>query len=183
MSRVRRTSALSVVFILATSVPTDAQPRTGLMRDLIARVSEVETKVVGLAKAMPESAYDWRPGSGVRSTSEVFIHVAADNYFAAAKMGTAVPAETSITGRAYAETRAYEARTMTMRVLHRGRAGRGDDARAAAAETRRAIVSTRRSAVPGRVEEACGCCGCGRARRRLSLSGWTWHSPHSRASR
>ncbi len=46
---------------------------TGLMGDLI-----VESKIVGLAGAMPESAYAWRPGDGVRSAAEVFIHLAGE---------------------------------------------------------------------------------------------------------
>jgi hypothetical protein len=83
------------------------------MGDLIADVGTLEEKVVGLAKAIPESAYSWRPGDGVRSISEVLIHVAGDNYFAAAKMGSNVSSETAITGKGYNEARAYEERKMT----------------------------------------------------------------------
>jgi len=35
--------------------------------------------VVELAKAIPAGKYDWRPGPGVRSVSEVFMHIAAGN--------------------------------------------------------------------------------------------------------
>ena len=49
------------------------------MADLIAAVAAVESKVVGLAKATPESAYAWRPGEGVRSAGEVLIHLAGEN--------------------------------------------------------------------------------------------------------
>lgn len=38
-------------------------------------------KFVQLASAMPEEAYTWRPGSGVASVGEVFVHVARYNYW------------------------------------------------------------------------------------------------------
>ena len=51
------------------------------MSDLLTDVTEAEGKIVGLAKAMPDAACDWRPSPDVRSTKEVFVHVTADNYF------------------------------------------------------------------------------------------------------
>jgi len=45
---------LSFVLIL----PLDAQEREGVMGDLIRDVTKVEAKIVGLAKAMPASAYE-----------------------------------------------------------------------------------------------------------------------------
>ena len=38
---------------------------------------EMEDHVMSLAKAVPEEKYDWRPGPGVRSFREVFLHIAA----------------------------------------------------------------------------------------------------------
>jgi uncharacterized damage-inducible protein DinB len=81
------------------------------MGDLLKDVADVEKKVIGLAKAMPEAAYEWRPGPGVRSTAETFKHVAADNYFLPLLMGTTAPAETGIT-KEYKTTIAFEKRTM-----------------------------------------------------------------------
>ena len=37
-------------------------------------------KIVGLAQAIPESSYDWRPAEGVRSVAEALMHVAGGNY-------------------------------------------------------------------------------------------------------
>ena len=83
------------------------------MGDLLRDVTEVETKVLGLARAIPAAGYDWRPGKGVRSTGEVFIHVAADNYFLPAAMGVEAPKETGISGKDYKTVAAFEKRTMT----------------------------------------------------------------------
>lgn len=103
--------ALSVVMlVLGTSVST--QDQDGLMADLVRDVGQVREKVVGLAKAMPKEAYDWRPGTGVRSTSEVLMHVAADNYFIPSSMGMSAPAETGVSGKDYDSAVAFEKKTM-----------------------------------------------------------------------
>jgi DinB family protein len=49
------------------------------MGDLTDDLKVVGAKIVALANAMPPAAYDWRPGSSVRSTAEVLIHMAGDN--------------------------------------------------------------------------------------------------------
>jgi uncharacterized damage-inducible protein DinB len=106
-----------VVFIftglLSLALPLAAQTREGVMGDLIKDVAGVETKIVGLAKALPASAYEWRPGKGVRSTGEVVIHIAADNYFLPAAMGVSAPAETGINGKDYKTVAAFEKKAMT----------------------------------------------------------------------
>ena len=50
-----------------------------IQSELLADLGQLREKYVGLAEAMPESAYGWSPGEGVRSVSEVFMHVAAAN--------------------------------------------------------------------------------------------------------
>ncbi|HET7219379.1 MAG TPA: DinB family protein [Vicinamibacterales bacterium] len=98
--------------LLTLTLPSSAQTRDGLMGDLIKDVTDVEKKVVSLARAMPAEAHAWRPGKGVRSTGEVLAHIAADNYFMPAAMSIAAPAETGIT-KEYKTAAAFEKRTMT----------------------------------------------------------------------
>jgi uncharacterized damage-inducible protein DinB len=105
------------LFVLAAAVLTLAQPlaaqtREGVMGDLIRDIAQVETKVMGLAKAMPAAAHDWRPAKGVRSTGEVFLHIAADNYFLPVLMGMPAPAETGIT-KEYSTAAAFEKKAMS----------------------------------------------------------------------
>jgi uncharacterized damage-inducible protein DinB len=99
--------------LLSLALPLGAQTREGLMGDLLKDVDDVHSKIVGLAKTMPAEAYAWRPMSGVRSTGEVFAHVAADNYFLPAAMGITPPTESGISGKDYKTTLAFEKRTMT----------------------------------------------------------------------
>ena len=102
-----------VTLFLALTIPLSAQDREGVMGDLIRDVTGVETKIVSLSKAMPASAYEWRPGKGVRSTGEVFIHAAGDNYFIPVLMGGAAP-ETGIDAKGRHKTvEAFEKRSMT----------------------------------------------------------------------
>ena len=48
--------------------------------DILLSLSDSERKVMALAKAVPEDKYSWRPGPGVRSIGEVFIHIASANH-------------------------------------------------------------------------------------------------------
>jgi uncharacterized damage-inducible protein DinB len=59
------------------------------------QLKDVETKVVGLAEAMPEEKYGWRPEEGVRSVKEVYVHIAFANYFLPNFLGVKPPAGTS----------------------------------------------------------------------------------------
>ena len=56
------------------------------------RLDDTEQKLVGLAEAMPQEKYSWRPMEGVRSVSEVFMHEAGANYGFMAMMGVKPPA-------------------------------------------------------------------------------------------
>ena len=62
-----------------------------------ADVAEVEEKLVGLAEAMSEEHYAWRPMEGTRSAGELFMHVTADNYLLPALAGTPAPERTNVT--------------------------------------------------------------------------------------
>jgi hypothetical protein len=95
----------------ALAVSLTAQTRDGVMGDLLKDVGDVEKKVMDLAKAIPESAYAWRPGPGVRSTGEVLQHVAADNYFLPVLLDIPAPKETGIT-KEYKTAAAFEKRPM-----------------------------------------------------------------------
>jgi uncharacterized damage-inducible protein DinB len=110
----RRRLFVLTLLVTAGSFVASAQPkRTGLMGDLMADVADVESKIVGLAKAMPESSYGWRPMPGVRSVGDAFTHVAADNYFMPVALGATAPPATGISGTDYKTVEAYEKKSRT----------------------------------------------------------------------
>ncbi len=67
----------------------------GVLSELASDLAVVEEKIVGLAQAMTVDQYTWRPSEGVRSVGEVFMHVAADNYFLPKFAGFDAPAHTA----------------------------------------------------------------------------------------
>ncbi|MCP5112525.1 MAG: DinB family protein [bacterium] len=55
------------------------------------RFSAIEKKVVGLAEAVPADKYTWRPQEGVRSISEVYLHIVVLNLAVPRMFGTPPP--------------------------------------------------------------------------------------------
>lgn len=62
-----------------------------LSAGLLARFDEAAGKVVQLAEAIPAERYAWRPSPGVRSISEVIMHIAMGNYYTTEGAGVAIP--------------------------------------------------------------------------------------------
>ena len=73
--------------LAARAMKTNAAPvppKSGLRAELLSDLDDVEKKVMQLATIIPAGKYSWRPARGVRSVSEVYMHIAGGNYFAAA---------------------------------------------------------------------------------------------------
>ena len=66
-------------------------PKHGFRAEFLSDLDDVSKKIVELAEAMPASKYNWRPAPGVRSVSEVYMHVAGGNYFLATFAGAKPP--------------------------------------------------------------------------------------------
>lgn len=57
----------------------DAPPNAGPGAELLFGFNGAAGHVIELVKAFPEDKLDWRPGPGVRSVREVFLHIALGN--------------------------------------------------------------------------------------------------------
>ncbi len=68
-----------------------APPKSGFRAEFLHDLDEVQKKIVSLADAMPAEKYKWRPAPGVRSVSEVYMHIAGGNYFLASFVGMKMP--------------------------------------------------------------------------------------------
>ncbi len=76
------------------STTTKAQPapkENGFRPEFFTNLDDVQDKILDLAESIPAEKYAWRPGSDVRSISEVFMHVAGGNYFLATFLGKEPP--------------------------------------------------------------------------------------------
>jgi uncharacterized damage-inducible protein DinB len=66
----------------------------------------VSRQLIALAEATPEEKFAWRPAPGIRSTSEVYMHIAITNFGLLSVTGPKIPAnlkeemEKSVTSKA-----------------------------------------------------------------------------------
>lgn len=107
-------AALLVAACTAADPPDQPQaiatPDAGFISEILADLADAESKVVRLAETMSEDQYAWRPGEGVRSVGEVFMHVAVDNYLIPSAAGTMPPEGIDIDVTDYATVQRYENR-------------------------------------------------------------------------
>jgi len=68
-------------------------PLEGLWQGYDGEWSYVSRQLVALADAIPADKYSWRPGPGVRSTSEVIMHIAFANFYLLSVTGPPMPAD------------------------------------------------------------------------------------------
>ena len=96
VSRVPSVCFIAIAFASSAALgqataPAAPSTPSGLRADVIWQLTDVEKKLVALAEAMPQEKYGWRPGPGVRSVSEVYVHVAGGNYFLPTFLGAKMP--------------------------------------------------------------------------------------------
>jgi len=88
-----KVAAQRVLTATDTTTPKTAlAPPSGARADLLDRLDYYEKRFLDLAGAVPAEKYTWRPGEGVRSISEVYLHVAAANFNLPRLLGTQPPA-------------------------------------------------------------------------------------------
>lgn len=63
------------------------------LEEILRDVSATEEKLVALAEALSTEDFAWRPAEGVRSSGEVFMHIASVNYAFPMFTGVAAPEE------------------------------------------------------------------------------------------
>ena len=59
----------------------------------ISEFNHASKQLLALAEATPAEKFAWRPGPGVRSTSEVYMHIAVGNYGLLGLAGVKLPAD------------------------------------------------------------------------------------------
>jgi uncharacterized damage-inducible protein DinB len=71
---------------------------TGYRSEVLSLVLIQENEFLRLAQAFPADKYTWRPGPGVKSVAEVFLHVSAANYNMYKLVGAPVPPGLDVAG-------------------------------------------------------------------------------------
>ena len=90
-SLVRSRSIRSALLVAALAIGGSARPAAAqdlpnretaiaIRKQFVEDLDSLQSKFLSLAEAFPADKYAWRPGPGVRSVGEVFMHVASEYY-------------------------------------------------------------------------------------------------------
>lgn len=83
-----------LVMVLLGARPLLAQKAPeGIWEGYDGEWKHVSYQLLALAEAMPEDKFSWRPAPGVRSTSEVYMHIALANFYLLSVTGPKMPPE------------------------------------------------------------------------------------------
>ena len=86
--------------VVAGMAPQDTQaqaqakaddPLEGVWQGYDGELRHVERQLIALAEAIPEDKFNWRPTPGVRSTSEVYMHIVTANFYLLSTTGPKMP--------------------------------------------------------------------------------------------
>jgi uncharacterized damage-inducible protein DinB len=98
--------AVGLVALLGGHGARAQDPYDGLWQGYDGEWRHVTKQLIDLAEATPEDKFSWRPAPGVRSTAEVYMHIAAANFALLSVTGPKIPddmkegIETSVTSKA-----------------------------------------------------------------------------------
>jgi uncharacterized damage-inducible protein DinB len=83
------------LFLLLMAAPRlfSQDPLDGLWQGYDDEWRHVSNQLIALAEATPEKNFAWRPAPGVRSTSEVYMHIALSNFSLLSVTGPEMPPE------------------------------------------------------------------------------------------
>lgn len=90
----KKAPLLFLLFGLFSTRPLLAQTAPeGIWQGYDGEWRHVTQQLVALAEATPEEKFSWRPAPGVRSTSEVYMHIALANFYLLSVTGPKMPAD------------------------------------------------------------------------------------------
>ena len=104
---------------LAFSLPALAQgsppaEATSFQAETVGVLSHVQDQMLQLEKAMPANKFNWRPGKGVRSVAEVYLHAAQSGYFFGKMFGWEIPADIASQMKTYEKSTTDKAKIEKM---------------------------------------------------------------------
>lgn len=90
---------MKLLLVLLLAIAINAQPAKaprvdsmeGLWQGFDGEWGHVSRQLIALAETIPENKYAWRPSPGVRSASEVIMHVAMANFYLLSVTGPPLP--------------------------------------------------------------------------------------------
>ena len=84
---------LVLIFLSLSAVALPAQAPEGIWQGYDGEWKHVSQQLIALAEATPAEKFSWRPAPGVRSTSEVYMHIVDANFYLLSITGPKIPAD------------------------------------------------------------------------------------------
>jgi uncharacterized damage-inducible protein DinB len=81
-----------LLWLLLSTPMLFAQAPEGIWQGYDGEWRHVSRQLIALAEATPAEKFAWRPAAGVRSTSEVYMHIAIANFYLLSVTGPKMPA-------------------------------------------------------------------------------------------
>jgi uncharacterized damage-inducible protein DinB len=85
--------ALGSIVLVLMATPAFAQELEGLWQGYDGEWTHVSKQLIALAEATPADKFSWRPAPGVRSTSEVYMHIVFANFGLLSFTGPKMPTD------------------------------------------------------------------------------------------
>ena len=85
--------AILVLSLPAARLASGQKAPEGIWQGYDGEWKHVSSQLVALAEATPEDKFSWRPAPGVRSTSEVYMHIAMANFYLLSVTGPKMPSD------------------------------------------------------------------------------------------
>jgi uncharacterized damage-inducible protein DinB len=86
-----RVKSMLILCLLSASTMFAQKMPEGIWQGYDGEWKHVTSQLVALAEATPEDKFAWRPAKGVRSTSEVYMHVVLANFYLLSVTGPKMP--------------------------------------------------------------------------------------------
>jgi uncharacterized damage-inducible protein DinB len=93
---VRSFALLLILFCGAGGAAFAQKAPEGIWQGYDGEWKHVSQQLVDLAEATPQEKFSWRPAPGVRSTSEVYMHIAIANFYLLSVTGPKMPENLTI---------------------------------------------------------------------------------------
>jgi uncharacterized damage-inducible protein DinB len=89
----RNLLALALIFLSASTSALAQKAPEGIWEGYDGEWLHVSQQLISLAEATPPEKFSWRPAPGVRSTSEVYMHIVEANFYLLSVTGPKMPAD------------------------------------------------------------------------------------------
>src|SRR6516225_4037792 len=86
-------SMLTILFLSGQLLFAQSRVPEGIGQGYDGEWTHVSEQLIALAEATPTEKFAWRPAAGVRSTSEVYMHIATANFYLLSVTGQKMPAD------------------------------------------------------------------------------------------